>query len=335
MMAFLFAAVLGAQGNPPVQWVRAGINADRPIWGIEGHLHFAVHPAGVGPIGEGGPRGLIRLGVPIRPNGEMELVNFIAIEPTIKGQSGRSFSELEPSKLDQKQGKRIWAAPDSAEPMEQLKLEPGTLKTIAPGVEELTVVLRVESFDTGARVRVVASQRSDRPDELSLRTYAEPDSKPLDRCILTATMGNKIRARELWLKEGPKSSLATWPNHSGNGFTDHATYRLSDLFIDKAGDVLAAITTNEKDPASVFPFPGSQAWHYGGRPVTQYWRKPKGDIGPGLELKVNGRFTYWASDQPIPGGVAYENFELVEPYREGSEFVFGITKLTPAQLGLP
>jgi hypothetical protein len=319
----------------PVKWVRAGIDAERPFWGIEGHLHFAVHPGGVTPVGQGGPRGLIRIGYPCRPGGEMELVNFIAIEPTAVGQKGRSFSELETSKLDDKQGKRIWASDDDPEPMKELKLDPGTIREISPGVEELTVVFRVEKFDAGAHVRVVATQRSDRPDELRLRAYREADSPQLERCILTATMGNKIRARRLWLKEGPIDSLKTWPDHSGNGFTDHATYPLDKLFVEPSGDVLAAITTNEADPAAVFPFPGSRAWHYGGYPVTQYWRKPKGDVRDGLEVKVNGRFTYWASEQPIPGGVAYENFEMVEPFKDGCEFVFGVTPKTPAQLGLP
>ena len=30
-----------------------------------------------------------------------------------------------------------------------------------------------------------------------------------------------------------------------------------------------------------------------------------------LEGVVNGRYTYWASKSPIPGGIAYENFEPV------------------------
>ena len=32
---------------------------------------------------------------------------------------------------------------------------------------------------------------------------------------------------------------------------------------------------------------------------------------------VNGRYTYWASKSPIPGGIAYENFELTEPFQSG------------------
>jgi len=48
----------------------------------------------------------------------------------------------------------------------------------------------------------------------------------------------------------------------------------------------------------------------------------------------NGRFFYWASNSPIPGGIAYENFELVQPYADGTEVWFGVTPETPAELGL-
>ena len=32
---------------------------------------------------------------------------------------------------------------------------------------------------------------------------------------------------------------------------------------------------------------------------------------------------------PIPGGVAFENVELVAPFRSGQEFVFGVSPNTP------
>jgi hypothetical protein len=48
---------------------------------------------------------------------------------------------------------------------------------------------------------------------------------------------------------------------------------------------------------------------------------------------VNGRYTYWRSKQPVPGGIAFENFELKQRFREGQTFVFGITRRTPRELG--
>jgi hypothetical protein len=84
-------------------------------------------------------------------------------------------------------------------------------------------------------------------------------------------------------------------------------YSLDRLARNENGDVLAAITTDEKDPASVFPFPGSTRWHYGGFPVTQYWKKPRGTFRDDLHVAVNARFSYWKNHRPIPGGVFFEN----------------------------
>lgn len=86
------------------------------------------------------------------------------------------------------------------------------------------------------------------------------------------------------------------------------------------------------DPASVYPFPGRQLWHYGSFKVTQYWKKPRGTARDDLHVVVNARYTYWQTRHPVPGGVAFENFELREHFYEGQVFVFGITRKTPAQL---
>ncbi|HVM49972.1 MAG TPA: hypothetical protein VMU04_18225 [Candidatus Acidoferrum sp.] len=52
------------------------------------------------------------------------------------------------------------------------------------------MALRVEKFENGAHLRLVVLQRSDRPHEMQLSVFREPDSSPLEYCILTATMGN-------------------------------------------------------------------------------------------------------------------------------------------------
>jgi acetyl esterase/lipase len=67
--------------------------------------------------------------------------------------------------------------------------------------------------------------------------------------------------------------------------------------------------------------------------VTQYWKKPQGTWRDDLHVAVNRRYTYWLSRQPIPGGVAFENFEMRERFHEGQRFVFGITRNTPKELG--
>ena len=47
------------------------------------------------------------------------------------------------------------------------------------------------------------------------------------------------------------------------------------------------------------------------------------------------RVRYWRSRHPIPGGIAFENFELRERFHDGQRSVFGITRRTPGELGFP
>lgn len=320
-LALVTACAAGAD------WVRAGTGTNQPIWGIRGGLLWAVHPGG---FRGGEPRGLIRLGYPVLPGGGYDLINFIAVEPVVKGQKG--FSELERSTLDRVQGKRIWAV-DSTGAASSQGLHPGRVSRLSPGAEELEVTLKIEPFDNGARVRIVARQRSDRPDEIDLAVHAESDSAPLDYCILTATMGNLARTRTLWLKNETISSLKLYPDYTEDGFAPPSVFTQDRLHRSADGSVLVALTTDETNPAAAFPFPRSRLWYYGGVSVTQYWRAAAGTFGSDLHGVVNGRYTYWMSERPIPGGVAYENFELRTRFRDGQRFVFGITRKTPRELG--
>jgi len=328
-LAFCFAGGRNAQA---ADWVRAGLNTNQPVWGVRGGLLWAIPPGGF--RSSGGPRGLIRLGYPISTNGGYDLINFIAVEPIVHGQRG--FSELEQSALDQTRGKRIWGVSETslASTPPQPTLVPGQLSQPAPGVEQLEVTLRVEPFDNGARVRLVILQRSDAPDEIQLTVHAEPGGAALDYCILTATMGNLARTRLLWLKDEIVSSLRLYPDYTGDSFAPHRIYPLDRLARSPSADALVAVTTNEEAPAAVYPFPGRQLWHYGGGKVAQYWKKPRGTARDDLHVAVNARYTYWQTRRPIPGGVAFENFELRERFYEGQVFTFGITRKTPAQLGL-
>ena len=324
IIIWLVGLACGAATGAAADWVRAGLNTNQPAWGLRGGLRFAIPPAGFRPPE---PRGLIRLGYPILPGDGYDLVNFIAIEPVVNGRKG--FSELESSRLDGAPGKRLWAGDGEA----MRALDPGTLSLLAPGIEQLEVVLRVEEFDHGAHVRLLASQRSDAPDELRLTVHSEPDSAPLDYCILTATMGNLARARQLWLKDEVVSSLKLYPDYKDLQFAPATAYPLSRLMRMANGDVMVAVTTDEDAPASVHPFPDSRLWYYAGVSVTQYWKKPAGAFRDDLHAVVNARHTYWQSRQPIPGGIAFENFELREKFYDGQQFIFGITRRTPAQLG--
>ena len=329
--ALSFCFTSGARAQE-ADWVRAGLNTNQPIWGMRGGLLWALPPGGFRPASD--PRGLIRVSYPIATNGGYDLINYIAVEPIVNGKRG--FSELELSALDQTRGKRIWAVGETklTSVAPQPTLTPGRVFQPSPGIEQLDVTVRVEPFDNGARVRLVISQRSDAPDEIQFAVHTDPGSAPLDCCILTATMGNLARTRLLWLKDEVVSSLRLYPQHKGEGFAPHRIYPLDRLAHSTAGDVLVAVTTDEDEPASVYPFPDRQLWYYCGSKVTQYWKKPRGTARGDLQAAVNARYTYWQTRQPIPGGVAFENFELRERFHEGQVFTFGITRKTPAQLGL-
>ena len=325
-MFLAFAAL--AFDAPAADWVRAGANTNLPVWGLRQGLLWGIPPSR---IRDGVPRGLIRLGYPVLPGGQYDLINFIAIEPVVKG--NRGLSELEPSQRDEVPGKRIWADAGKFLNPAGTNLVPGAITSLFNGVEQLEVTLRVEKFLNGAHVRLAIRQRSDRPDEIALSVYAETNSAALDYCILTATMGNKARTRQLWLRDEVVSSLKLYPNHRDTKFAPHTIFPLPRLHRSRDGDVLVAVTTDEERPEEFYPFPGSKLWHYGGSKVTQYWRKPAGSFRDGLQVAVNARYTYWLSSQPIPGGTAFENFELRERFQEGQQFVFGITLKTPQELG--
>ena len=299
------------------EWARGGEDGKQALWGVRGGLQFAISPASYG------PRGLIRILYPTLPDGRYDLINFIAVEPIVRGK--RAFSELEPSKLDGMAGKRLWVDTD------QMR---GKLSPPGAEVQSLQVVVHVEQFENGAHVRLIVRQRSDRPDEIAITVEAEADSAPMEYCILTATMGNRARTRLLWLKDEAVSSLALYRDYKGPGFADHTMYPLPRLGVTREGDLLVAVTTDEPRPADARPFAGTDSWCYGGFPVTQFWKKAKGTWRDDVHVAVNARYTYYGTDGPIPGGVAFENFELRERFHPGQTFVFGVTRPTPVELGL-
>ena len=327
LLAALFVVVMTASAAAE-DWIRAGLNTNSPIWGLRGGLLWGL-PSGERP--KDGPRGLIRLRYPTLTNGAYDLINFIAIEPVVGGR--KDFSELEPSALDGAPGKRLWTAEDESSGRTATNLYPGRLTRLDSGVQCLTVRVGVERFENGAHVALTVLQRGDAPDELELIIHAQPDSAPIEYCILTATMGNKARARQIWLKDEVASSLKLYPDYQEPDFAPHQFFPLDRLRHTTAGDVLVAITTDEANPSAVDAFPRRPHWRYNGFPVTQYWKKPAGAWRADLCAAVNGRYTYWRSRHPIPGGIAIENFELRERFHEGQRFIFGITRKSPRELG--
>jgi hypothetical protein len=144
-------------------------------------------------------------------------------------------------------------------------------------------------------------------------------------------MGNYARLRLLRLKSGQADATTLWRDEPvpENGFFPHRSWPLSDL-IAEGDDAVVFALPNEPDPAaSQYDPKVPPHWKYEGAPATQSWRRHL--PSPGLVCRVNARQTYYGtSGAAIPGGMAFENFELEEPFAEGQEFYFGATPLAPS-----
>ena len=310
------------------RWIRAGVNTNVPVWGFRDGIRIGLWPADIEGRDQGGPRGLFRVGYPILNAGrEPGLVNFIAVEPIVNGH--RAFSELEHSTQDGKPGKPFWSG--AAKPHQQT-LDPGSLDR-SDNVETLSVTIFVEPFNNGAGPVVDLTFSSDCPSEVRFTLNAAPDSASMETCILTATMGNYMRLRRLHLSDHVVRAQDLWPDYTGSGFTEDAFFPAHLIPGNTLGDMLACATSDEPNPNAVPADPRAPWWRYRGSfPLTQYWRKPAGTRMEDIRLRVNGRQVYWAGDIPIPGGLAYENFDFVESFSPGQVLVFGLSRSTPEEL---
>ncbi len=306
--------ILPAEGKPAM-----------PVWG---HANGII--VGLAPLT--GPRGLIRIYTPYLEYEFAEVMNFIAFEPIPKGSEHRGLSELEMSSLDEgERGKRFWSSNDSMAvlPLEGAYPARGVIEKI-DGEETLTVFIFSEPFDNGAKVYTRLRFFESRPYEFEITTNTYDDSVDLDYFITTATMGNKARLRTLFFKDGEKSSLNLWSGYKDIHFTPHECFSQQEMIRSWKGDAYFIAAPNEKDYSKAAYAAGTnEHWKFNGKRATQYWiqKNPQEKL-TGL---VNGRFTYWASETPIPGGISIENFELKSPFKKGEQFVFGITPISPQQ----
>jgi hypothetical protein len=324
-------AALGAPPSlaPPVRegpWVRpAAEGPAQPIWGHAHGLRIGLAPLP-------GPRGLLRVYTPYLGHPEGRMINFLAVEPIVVGQRERGFSELERSELDRTRGKRFWSLerPEDVAPRRPEFPARGSIRRNG-SVEELSVYIQIEPFRNGAHVYLRLTFLADRPYEVKIATFAHPDSAPLDFCIVTATMGNYARLRRLHLGNRVVTASELWPHFQGPGFAPHRSFPLRELFRDRASGVWVAAMPDEADPSRAPYAPGTpKGWQYEGKVGTQYWRCEQPP--PDLRAQVNGRTEYWATRSPIPGGISFENLELVCGFRQGQEFWFGVTPCTAEEL---
>ncbi len=319
------------------QWIRPDASGNSLTWGRTDGLVFGLPSEN----GMPGPRGLIRVGIYLQEEARPQLVNYIAIEPVVSGPGSRfdrmAFSELEPSQLDAGQrGKRLTVRKTSAakQPYEG-ELTQFTLPRSGT-IERLCVPIDVERFSAnGAHVFVKACMFSDHPDEVRFSVESYPDSPPIEELTLTATMGNFEKLRVLWLKERQVKSLELFAGYGGDNFVEHENYPLEEMLRLEGGEAIVLATSDEASPSEVFSATAARHWHYPLPRLTQYWKVNTADLEPDLRVRVNGRRVYWASHDPIPGGAAFENFEVRQRYKAGQAFVFGLTHKEPWQFQPP
>lgn len=331
ILFFLIGAKLVFSQNitnlaPPIEgntWVQpAQGKAAQAIWGHKNGLRIGLSPLP-------GPRGLIRVYTPYLDQKEGRVMNFLAMEPIVQGSETRGFSELEKSQLDSRRGKRFWSANDSLQthPLNDLYPASGNVKKI-DGVETLSLFIFSEEFENGAKVYVRLRFYKDKPFEVEITTYTQPGSNCLDNFIITATMGNFARLRTLYFKDKTIHSHQTWPEYQGDAFTDHARFPAAEFIKDKNKNKYFIAAPDEVTPSMAKYDPSTVShWKYQGKKAVQYWKIADNETG--VEGWVNGRYRYWASKSPIPGGISFENFELKSLFQEGRRIVFGISPLSP------
>lgn len=253
------------------------------------------------------------------------MINYIAVEPILAGGVHRSFSELEQSLLDDEPGLRMWSAdtPEDPTPGDPTTPARGTVST-EDDVETLTVYVFVEPYRGGARVYLRLRFRSGLPYEVAIAVFTQRESAELAACIITATMGNFARLRTLHLRNSTTSAGELWPTYDSGDFAPRICVPLDELRTSPDGGALFIATPDEDNPVDVEYAPHTFiGWKYYGDVATQSWRSE--DPSPHLRGCVNGRTMYWASNSPIPGGIAIESLEFIAPFHEGSEFWFGVT----------
>ena len=326
-------------------WIRPENVKSPPVWGIHGGIVVGLWPAsleGDFPNAEGGPRGLLRIGYEL--NGMIYLINYIAVEPLVDGDM--EFSEVRPSVVDGKLGKMFWAAADTTTGFSPYANTTGVIThpdTAHPEVEELSLYVLMEKFADGANPYLKLTIRSDKPGELGLQLFNRKNSAVMERCALTATMGNYSRLRLLYLKDKVIDSRQLFSGYDDIEFDEKEPYPVSQMLRNKSGEPIVIAESNEtfSELASWPQLPRYLAgWHWRYRPfykLAQYWRVDAGGADSSLVVRVNGRAKYWSGGSAdksnyidIPGGPAFENFELRENYHSGQQFYFGLS-LKPAK----
>ena len=259
------------------------------------------------------------------------------------------FSEVRPSQVDGKWGKLFWASgSDSSGSFTPYATTKGIVThpdAQHPETEQLSLYIFMEKFLDGAHPYLKLTIRSDNPGELGIEIFKRDKSADMERCALTATMGNYSRLRLLYLKNKVIDSRKLFSGYDGIEFEEHDPYSQDQMLRNKKSDPIVVAESNETF-AELAAWPQQpnylSGWSWRYRPfykVTQYWRVDAGKYDPSLQVRVNGRAKYWGGESEdkskyiaVPGGPAFENFELREKFYSGQKFYFGLSLKSAAEL---
>ncbi len=318
-MLILLAAVQGTKAAD-TEFVRPSANdaGAIPVWGHVNGLRIGLEPTP-------GPAGLIRIYTPYLEQHYPRVVNFVSIEPSVVGRAGRGQSELEMSRLRPgRRGLVFWASNErsSSEPPTQL-----ASGVIDEGGETLRLFVHTEPFRNGARPVIECVFRKARLFEVEFLAHDAESTAPIESCTLSATMGNFGLLRRIHLNnDRVVAAKDLWQDERLDelGFLPWRQWAASELKRTDDGRFLVEVSTDMPDPADVAHDKDvAPHWRYVGNKAVHYWRA-EADSNP--FAAVNGRRTYWMSKSSIPGGVAFENFELGLPFQSGQRLWFGVKR---------
>jgi hypothetical protein len=191
--------------------------------------------------------------------------------------------------------------------------------------DTLRVFIHTERFRNGAHPVIECCFHKSHPFEVEFATHLADDSDAIESCVLSATMGNYGLLRQIHLNHGRVvTATQLWQDEPLDrlGFLPWRHWSATELSRSGDGRYLIELSTDMSDPSRAEHDPNVAAhWRYVGTKAVHYWRT-ESDAQP--QAAVNGRRTYWMSQSLIPGGVAFENFELRVPFQPGRRLWFGV-----------
>lgn len=116
--------------------------------------------------------------------------------------------------------------------------------------------------------------------------------------------------------------------YTGDDFVEHENYPLDEMLRTRDGGAIVLCTSDEVDPSNA-PVTGKQ---FG--TTASPSNSALAGCSPLHRARSSGSRecearVYWASHDPLPGGIAFENFEVRQRYVAAQQFIFRITSKEP------